>query len=164
MILLELHPLQAAVRGRTGDGALGADLLMPHQPAQIFPELASKLGKLTPWRENNDLAFCYNNLSLLVSDSLYERCGQTACVVSKLASAGWTMQHAAPAWLADDVSCSRWSSDVTCDLSREHTDLRGSWGLAGLGEWPGTRGTPPRTPGHRRGGYDQVQTQGCHLG
>ena len=131
MILLELHPLQTAVRGRAGDGALGADLLMPHQPAQIFPELASKLGKLTPWRENNDPAFSDNNFFLLMSDSLYERCGQTACIVSKLPSAGWTMQHPAPAGLADDVTCSRWSSDVTCDL----TTL--TCGAAGDGQVPG---------------------------
>jgi len=47
----------------------------------------------------------HNNLSLLVSDSLYEGRGQTARVVSELTSAGWAVQHPAPAGLADDVTC-----------------------------------------------------------
>ena len=46
------------------------------------------------------------NLSVLVSDSLCEGRGQTARVVSELTSAGWAVQHPAPAGLADDVTCS----------------------------------------------------------
>ena len=49
-----------------------------------------------------------------MSDSLYEGRGQTACVVTELSSACWTMQHPAPAGLADDVTCSM-SSDVAGD-------------------------------------------------
>ena len=55
---------------------------------------------------------------LLVSNSLHERGGQTARVVPELSSAGWAVQHAAPAGLADDVTCSRGAT--SSDVSRDH--------------------------------------------
>lgn len=126
VILPQLDSLHAAIRGRTEDGALRADLLMTHQADQIIPILASKLGKLTPGRGNN------NTLCLLTTTWVY------LCLTLSMRAAARLLVLSPSCRLHVGQCSTRLLQDLQimwpaadCHqmwLVTTDTDLRGSWG------------------------------------